>query len=131
MKYIITSLILLSILAPNGLILAQNDTISDNLDVDRQGVILAQNSDEEGFGSGVADALEPKIFFDRLFDFVGNQPVLDDAKDKLTGEGSFDEANEAIGNKIGVNPVDILKAFVRAIIWILESGVEFFGNFVD
>lgn len=88
------------------------------------------NTERPGIPLDIESVVDPQNFFDETFDFFRSQPAVQDSADRLTQDGAFDEANEAIGERIGVNPVDILKAFVRAIIWVLESGVAFFSQLV-
>jgi hypothetical protein len=131
MRILIITAIILAILVPNSLILAQIEPERPNLFPDEEEVPKTQKGAKNSLKMDIDTVLDPETFFDRLFGFFESQPVIQDASDTITQEGAFDEVNEAIGEKIGVNPVDILKAFVRAIIWVLESGVAFFGNLVN
>lgn len=130
-SYLIITAIILAILALNSPILAQIEPERPSLFQDGQDASETQKKSQNSLKMDINTALDSETFFDRLFGFFKSQPVVQESVDKLTGEGAFDEVNEAIGEKIGVNPVDILKAFVRAIIWALESTLAFLGNLVN
>jgi len=138
MRRIIVISILALILVPSSLTWAQNEPFRPDLGPESpnfapeatQNQPLGQDANFN-VNIDINTVLEPQSFIDKLFGFFKNDPLSQEAADTFTREGAFDETNEAIGEKIGVNPLDILKAFVRAIIWALESTLAFLAELVN
>ncbi len=131
MRHFIIIAIFTLIFTPLGSVFAQNSPKIAQKEAGKD--IIRQNTsgDIKALRIDINTALDPELFFNNLFNIFENNPLIQESAERITNRKSFDEADRVIGEKIGINPTEIIKSILRAILWILESGVAFFSHLVD